>query len=196
MSPEKWLRIMRQAHQLGIASNATMLYGHLESKAERVQHLLQLRRLQDETGGFMSFIPLPFHPKNTQLSTLQRTSAADDLKTLAISRLLLDNFPHIKAFWIMLGVKLAQISLKFGVDDIDGTVREEKITHAAGANTAQGLSRNQLKQLILDAGQLPVERDTLYNPIRRAARPRLPGQCPVPILRNVTSIDRIVSTNW
>ncbi len=175
MSPEKWLQIMRQAHQLGIASNATMLYGHLESKAERVQHLLQLRRLQDETGGFMSFIPLPFHPKNTQLSNLQRTSGADDLKTLAVSRLMLDNFPHIKAFWIMLGVKLAQISLKFGVDDIDGTVREEKITHAAGASTAQGLSRNQLKQLILDAGQLPVERDTLYNPIRRAARPELPA---------------------
>ncbi len=168
MSPQKWLEVMRQAHKLGMASNATMLYGHLETKEERVQHLLQLRQLQDETGGFLTFIPLPFHPKNTQLSNLSRTTAADDLKTLAISRLMLDNFPHIKAFWIMLGVKLAQVSLKFGVDDIDGTVVVEKITHAAGATTSQGLTRKQLQRLILEAGQIPVERDTLYNSVELA----------------------------
>lgn len=168
MSPEKWLEVMRQAHELGISSNATMLYGHLETREERIEHLLKLRQLQDETGGFLTFIPLPFHPNYTKLDNLVRTSAADDLKTLAISRLMLDNFPHIKAFWIMLGVKLAQISLKFGVDDIDGTVVEERITHDAGATTPQSLTRKQLKSLIVEAGQIPVERDTLYNFIEPA----------------------------
>ena len=175
LGAEEWLEVMRKAHQFHMASNATMLYGHIETKADRVEHLLALRRLQDETGGFMSFIPLPFHPKNTRLSTLKRTSAADDLKTLAVARLLLDNFAHIKAFWIMLGVELAQISLKFGVDDIDGTVAEERITHAAGAATAQSLTRQQLIRLITQAGQVPVERDTLYNCVPPAIEGRRPS---------------------
>lgn len=168
--PEKierniWLQIMEIAHKLGIKSNATMLYGHIETIEERVGHLLTLRDLQDKTNGFKSFIPLAYHPDNTELGGV-RTTGYQDLKTLAISRILLDNFPHIKAFWIMLGVKLAQVSLSFGVDDIDGTVVEEKITHSAGAQTPQELTINQLKNLILKAGRIPVERDTLYNRLK------------------------------
>ncbi|MFQ5957232.1 MAG: aminofutalosine synthase MqnE, partial [Candidatus Brocadiales bacterium] len=162
-----WLGVMREAHQLGLKSNATMLYGHLETAEERIDHLLELRRLQDETGGFMSFIPLAFHSDNTFLQGLPRTTAALDLKTIAISRLMLDNFPHIKAFWIMLGVKLAQISLSFGVDDIDGTVVEERITHSAGADTPEELSVAEIVRLIKEAGRKPVERDTLYREIIR-----------------------------
>ena len=146
-----------------------MLYGHLETPIERIRHLLALRDLQDETGGFMSFIPLAFHSGNTFLQGLPRTTADLDLKTLAISRLLLDNFPHIKAFWVMLGVKLAQVSLSFGVDDIDGTVIQEKITHSAGADTPEELSVGEIVRLIEEAGREPVERDTLY---RRVLRPR------------------------
>ncbi|MFQ5861749.1 MAG: aminofutalosine synthase MqnE [Candidatus Brocadiales bacterium] len=164
---EDWLEVMRQAHQLGLKSNATMLYGHLETAEERVDHHLELRRLQDETGGFMSFIPLAFHSDNTFLEGHPRTTAALDLKALAISRLMLDNFPHIKAFWIMLGVKLAQISLSFGVDDIDGTVVEERITHSAGADTPEELSVAEIVRLIEEAGRRPVERDTLYREIIR-----------------------------
>jgi len=163
LSGSLWLQVMRQAHRLGIHSNATMLYGHLESYEERIQHLLELRQLQDETCGFLAFIPLAFHPKNTKLEGLNYTTAMDDLKTLAISRLMLDNFPHIKAFWIMLGEALAQVALSFGVDDMDGTVIEEKITHSAGAHTAEELTRNQLIRLIRQAGRQPVERDTLYQ---------------------------------
>ena len=127
-----------------------------------MDHLVRLREAQDETGGFLAFIPLAFHPANTGLSDLAGPSAIDDLKTLAISRLMLDNFPHIKAFWVMLGPKLSQISLCFGVDDVDGTVMEERITHMAGAQTPQGLTRTQLQALIREAGCEPVERDTLY----------------------------------
>jgi len=169
LSGEDWLAVMRQAHGLGLRSNATMLYGHLETPIERIRHLLALRDLQDETGGFMSFIPLAFHSGNTFLQGLPRTTADLDLKTLAISRLLLDNFPHIKAFWVMLGVKLAQVSLSFGVDDIDGTVIQEKITHSAGADTPEELSVGEIVRLIEEAGREPVERDTLY---RRVLRPR------------------------
>lgn len=169
LSGEDWLAVMRQAHGLGLRSNATMLYGHLETPIERIRHLLALRDLQDETGGFMSFIPLAFHSDNTFLQGLPRTTADLDLKTLAISRLLLDNFPHIKAFWVMLGVKLAQVSLSFGVDDIDGTVIQEKITHSAGADTPEELSVGEIVRLIEEAGREPVERDTLY---RRVLRPR------------------------
>ncbi len=151
------------AHRLGLNTNATMLYGHLETLEERVDHLIRLRQAQDETHGFLAFIPLAFHPQNTGLSELSGPSAIDDLKTLAVSRLLLDNIPHIKAFWIMLGPKLAQISLCFGVDDVDGTVMEERITHMAGAQTPQGLTRAQLRGLIREAGCEPVERDTLYQ---------------------------------
>lgn len=165
-SSEEWLETMRLAHGLGIRSNATMLYGHLETYADRVDHLDRLRRLQDESGGFQSFIPLPFHPENTELSGLRRTSALDDLRTVAVSRLMLDNFPHVKSFWIMTGLKVAQLSLFFGADDLDGTVVEERITRAAGATTGQYLSRPDLLELIREGGCIPVERDTLYRHLR------------------------------
>jgi aminodeoxyfutalosine synthase len=169
LSPEGWLSVAQTAHRLGMNTNATMLYGHMESLEERVDHILKLRAAQDETGGFLAFIPLAFHPQNTALDHLQGPSAIDDLKTLAVSRLLLDNLPHIKAFWIMLGPKMAQLSLCFGVDDVDGTVMEERITHMAGAQTPQGLTRAQLEGLIREAGCVPVERDTLYRQMAEAA---------------------------
>lgn len=166
ISAREWLDIMRTAHNLGIKSNATMLYGHIETPEERIDHLLTLRALQDETGGFQSFIPLPFHPKNTKLSGFKKPTAFENLKMLSVSRLVLDNFPHIKAFWVMLGVKVAQLSLFFGADDLDGTVIEEKITHSAGAETDQSISKDELLKLILETGRVPIERDTLYNVVR------------------------------
>jgi aminodeoxyfutalosine synthase len=165
LSPEGWLAVSQTAHRLGLHTNATMLYGHLETLEERVDHLLRLRAAQDETGGFLAFIPLAFHPQNTKLPHLTGTTGFDDLKNLAVARLLLDNFPHIKAFWIMVGPKLAQLALSFGTDDIDGTVMEERITHMAGAQTPMGLTRQELLHLIREAGCEPVERDTLYNVI-------------------------------
>jgi aminodeoxyfutalosine synthase len=167
--------IARTAHELGLRSNATMLYGHVETEEERVDHLLKLRELQDETGGFSCFIPLAFHPDNTSLSHLPTTTGMLDLKNIAASRLLLDNFPHIKAYWIMLTPSIAQVALRFGADDIDGTVVEEKIYHDAGAKTAQALRRSQLLRLIQEAGRQPVERDTLYRPVQRTptGEPRL-----------------------
>ncbi len=167
LSGEDWLKTMRDAHHLGLRSNATMLYGHIERNEDRVSHLLRLRELQDDTNGFMSFIPLAFHPKNTDLKGLSNTTGILDLKMFAIGRLMLDNFDHIKAFWIMLGVKLAQVSLSFGVDDIDGTVAEEKITHSAGAETPEALTVHEIESLIKETGRDPVERDTLYNRIIR-----------------------------
>jgi len=166
-SADEWLEVMRIAHNLGLKSNATMLYGHIETMEERIDHLLRIRELQDETGGFQSFIPLPFHPQNTQLPDLEKPTAFENLKMLAVSRLLLDNFPHIKAFWIMLGLKVSQLSLLFGVDDFDGTITEEKITHAAGAETDQSITKEELLSLISQTGRTPVERDTVYNVIRR-----------------------------
>ncbi len=168
ISGERWLEVHAIAHRLGIRTNATMLYGHVETIEERVDHLIRLREQQDRTGGFMTFIPLAFHPRHTDLERVvqARTTGFDDLKVLAVSRLMLDNFDHIKAFWIMIGPKLAQISLNFGVDDFDGTVVEEKITHAAGADTGQALTRRELIGLIRAAGRVPVERDTLYNVVR------------------------------
>jgi len=165
-SGEEWLEIMETAHRLGIRSNATMLYGHIETLRDRVDHLIRLRELQDRTGGFQAFIPLPFHPRNTELESLHRVTAQDDLRTIAASRLLLDNFFHIKSFWIMQGLKVSQLSLFFGADDLDGTVVEERITHAAGATTGQFISRESLLDLITEAGYIPVERDTLYNHLR------------------------------
>lgn len=170
LSGEGWLQVMRDAHALGLRSNATMLYGHVETPEDRISHLMKLRELQDETGGFLAFIPLAFHPKNTELSNSSGTTAMLDLKVISISRLMLDNFDHIKAYWIMLGIKLSQVSLSFGVDDIDGTVQEEKITHAAGAETPEALSVREIIKLIKEAGREPVERDTLYNPIKRRQR--------------------------
>jgi len=169
ISGEMWLRIARTAHELGLHSNATMLYGHIETEEERVDHLLKLRALQDETRGFICFIPLAFHPANTALSHLPPTTGMLDLKNIAIGRLLLDNFPHIKAYWIMLTPPIAQVALRFGADDIDGTAVEEKIYHDAGAQTPQSLRRSQLLRLIREAGRDPVERDTLYRAVTRTA---------------------------
>ncbi len=167
ISGERWLAIMEAAHRIGLKSNATMLYGHVEDHAQRVDHMARLRDLQDRTGGFQAFIPLAFHPENTRIPRAGTTTGVEDLKTLAIGRIFLDNFDHIKAFWIMLGEKIAQVSLHFGVDDIDGTVVEEKITHAAGAQTGQALSRQTLIRMIRTAGRVPVERDTLYREVCR-----------------------------
>ena len=165
-----WLKVHRLAHELGMPSNATMLYGHIEKAEDRVDHLLQLRKLQDETRGFQTFIPLAFHPANTELGKLvphTETSGFMDLKNVAVARLLLDNFPHIKAYWIMMTPRVAQVALRFGADDLDGTVIEEKIYHDAGAKTPQALTRAQLVRLIREAGSEPVERDTLYRPVTR-----------------------------
>ncbi|MGW8288430.1 MAG: aminofutalosine synthase MqnE [Desulfobulbales bacterium] len=165
LSGQGWLKVAKTAHKLGLRTNATMLYGHIETLEERLEHLDMLRQAQDETGGFLAFIPLAFHPKNTELSKLSRTSGIDDLKNIAVARCFLDNFPHIKAYWVMIGQKLSQIALSFGADDVDGTVKEEIITHMAGAETEQAMSRDQLLRLIKEAGRTPVERDTLYNVI-------------------------------
>ena len=158
-----WLRVAQTAHRCGLKSNATMLYGHIETIDERLEHLDALRRAQDETGGFMTFIPLAFHPKNTGLADLARTGGVDDLKNIAVARLMLDNFPHIKAYWVMIGPKLAQVALSFGADDLDGTVKEEIITRMAGGESEQALGHKTLIRLIKEAGREPAERDTLYN---------------------------------
>ncbi|MCW7754085.1 aminofutalosine synthase MqnE [Desulfobotulus sp. H1] len=165
ITSERWLEIIETVHDQGIPTNATMLYGHLETHEERVEHLLRLRDLQDRTGGFSAFIPLAFHSANTPLAHLPPTSGVDDLRTIAVSRLLLDNFDHIKAYWVMLGEKLAQTALYFGADDMDGTIVEERITHTAGATSPKGMSREALMYLIESAGMVPVERDSFYNPI-------------------------------
>jgi aminodeoxyfutalosine synthase len=163
----KWLSIHRTAHQLGIKTNCTMLYGHLENSYHRIDHLLRLRELQDETGGFQTFIPLAFHPEHTGLAHLKKPSAIQDLRTIAVSRLMLDNIPHIKAYWIMLGIGTAQTALAYGADDLDGTVRHERIYHDAGATTPQMLTCQQIERLIVEAGREPIERDTLYRRVRR-----------------------------
>lgn len=160
-----WLHVAKCAHRLGIPTNATMLYGHIETYEERVDHLLALRKLQDETGGFLCFIPLAFHAKNTRLAHLKGPTGTDDLKSMAVSRLLLDNIPHIKAYWVGLTPKLAQIALSFGADDLDGTIIEERIHHTAGAKSPYGLTTNELVRLIQTAGREPVERDALYQEI-------------------------------
>jgi aminodeoxyfutalosine synthase len=166
----EWLDVHRVAHSLGLKSNATMLFGHIESEKDRVDHMIRLRTLQDETGGFQTFIPLEFHPENTHLDSLLRATGIDDIKTTAVSRLMLDNFPHIKSFWIMVSVKLAAVSLRYGADDIDGTVTEERITHAAGADSPQALSIEEIRYLIRESGREPVERDTLYRKVGREGK--------------------------
>lgn len=167
ISGSRWLEIIRSAHLAGLKTNATMLYGHVEEPADRVAHMEMLRTLQDETGGFQAFIPLAFQPENSDLKLdIKATSGLDDLKTLAISRIFLDNFHHIKAYWIMLGEKIAQVSLAFGVNDLDGTVVEEKIGHDAGAVTPQAMTKEGIIRLIKKADKVPVERDTLYRPLR------------------------------
>ncbi len=160
---EQWLEIHRTAHRLGLRSNCTMLYGTIETLEERVDHMLRLRALQAETGGFQTFIPLAFHHEGNDFARLPEPTGVDNLRTYAVGRLMLQNIPHIKAYWIMIGVKIAQVSLSFGVDDLDGTVQEEKIYHMAGAETPQAMTRADLVRLIREAGRTAVERDTLYN---------------------------------
>ena len=165
---ERWLEIMAEVHRSGLRSNATMLYGHIETYEDRIDHLRQLRELQDDTGGFQVFIPLPFQKENNPLGHLKnlKSGGVDDLKTLAISRIYLDNFANIKAYWVMLGEKVAQVSLAFGVNALDGTVVEEKIGHDAGAASPQAMGKDDIVTMIRKAGKLPVERDTLYNELR------------------------------
>src|SRR5450631_2257966 len=174
VSGQMWLSIAKKAHRIGLRTNATMLYGHVETTEERVDHLVKLREAQDETHGFVTFIPLAFHPDNTALAHIPKPTGYADLRNIAVSRLLLDNFAHIKAYWIMLSPAIAQIALRFGANDLDGTVVEEKIYHDAGATTSEFTSRADLERLIRAAGRVPVERDTLYNPVDRSKMPPLP----------------------
>ena len=160
---EEWLDVHRTVHSVGMKSNATMLYGHVENAEDRTDHLIRLRELQDTTNGFLTFIPLAFHPENTNLSHLNSTPGQLDLRALAVSRLMLDNFPHVKAFWIMITPQIAQMSLSFGTNDMDGTVVEEKIIHAAGGVTGQIFHKNVIADMIIEAGRMPMERDTLYE---------------------------------
>jgi aminodeoxyfutalosine synthase len=173
-SGQMWLSTAKKAHEAGLRSNATMLYGHVETEEERVDHLIKLRELQDETHGFVAFIPLAFHPENTALSHIPKPSGYADLRNIAVARLLLDNFEHIKAYWIMLSPSIAQIALRFGANDLDGTVVEEKIYHDAGARTSEFTPRAELERLIRAVGRTPVERDTLYRPVDRSKMPPLP----------------------
>src|SRR5512133_2079948 len=169
---EQWLEIHRVAHRLGMKTNATMLYGTIETLAERVDHMARLRALQDETGGFQVFIPLAFHPEHNMIGkAFPKPTGFDGLRTYAAARLFLDNFDHLKAYWVMLGERLAQASLSFGVDDLDGTVLEERIYHMAGARTPQALSEGQLHRMIRTAGRVPAERDSIYNVLRVHADP-------------------------
>jgi aminodeoxyfutalosine synthase len=171
LAGDEWIQVHRIAHGLGIRSNCTMLYGHVETFEDRVEHLSMLRDLQDETDGFLAFIPLAYHPDNNELGIeLKRTGTAtggfDDLRMLAVGRLYLDNFDHIKSHWIMVSTMLSQIALTFGVNDLEGTVVREKIYHEAGAHTAQGMSLDEILRLIRGAGRVPVERDSFYNVLR------------------------------
>ena len=171
LDADEWIEVHHTAHRMGIRSNCTMLYGHVEGPEHKVDHLLRLRELQDETGGFNAFIPLAYHPENNYMGLKFHTTGTDDLRHLAASRLILDNVPHIKAYWIMISPKLAQVALSFGADDLDGTVVEETIYHMAGAETEQHLTRSELERIVREAGYKPVERDTLYNPLERTAVP-------------------------
>ena len=172
---ERYLEIHKLAHRLGMRTNVTMLYGHIETRDERVDHMLRARALQDETGGFQAFIPLAFHPDNNQMRKLPAPSATETLRVHAVSRLMLDNIPHVKAFWIATGVEVAQVALWFGVDDLDGTVQEEKIYHMAGARTPEAMTTGAIRRLIRAAGRDPVERDTLYNVV---TGPEAPDEAP------------------
>ena len=173
ISAERWLEVARKAHQHGLRSNATMLYGHVETLEERIEHFCRLRALQDETGGFMCFIPLAFHPENTAISHLPGPTGFDDLMTIAVARLMLDNFDHVKAYWIMISPRIAQIGLAMGADDLDGTVIEEKIVHMAGAKTPVGLTVAELCRLIREAGRRPIQRDSVYNVVQHFDEPAL-----------------------
>lgn len=163
---ERWLEIHETAHKNGILTNATMLYGHIEKDEHKMAHLETIRNLQEKTGGFLAFIPLSFHPENTFLQDNPPATGIEDLKTVAVSRIVLDNVPHIKAYWVMLGEKTAQIALRFGADDLDGTIIKENITHAAGATSSEGLTAEALAEFVSSAGLIAVERDALYNEIK------------------------------
>jgi aminodeoxyfutalosine synthase len=167
--PDFWFHVHDTAHRLGIPTHCTMLYGHVETYEERVDHLLRLRDQQDRTGGFLAFIPLAFHPENTVFERRgwRHTTGADDLKVLAVSRLLLDNVPNVKAYWIMMGMPMAAIALHFGANDVQGTVVREQIFHAAGARTETEQKIGELVRFVREAGRIPVQRDTLYNELRR-----------------------------
>jgi len=171
LDAQEWIEVHTIAHRMGIKSNCTMLYGHVERVEHKVDHLLRLRALQDETGGFNAFIPLAYHPENNYLGLRFHTTGTEDLRHIATSRLVLDNVPHVKAYWIMITPRLAQVALSFGADDLDGTVVEETIYHMAGAATDQSLPRSELERIVRLAGFVPVERDTLYNPIVRQREP-------------------------
>jgi aminodeoxyfutalosine synthase len=173
---DRYLEIHKMAHALGMRTNVTMLYGHIETKEERVDHMLRARTLQDESGGFQAFIPLAFHPDNNQMRKLPAPSATETLRVHAVSRLMLDNIAHVKAFWIATGVEVAQLALWFGVDDLDGTVQEEKIYHMAGARTPEAMTTTAIRRLIRAAGRDPIERDTLYNVV---TGPESPDDAPV-----------------
>src|SRR4029079_7535095 len=170
-----WLEVARECHRAGVKTNATMLYGHVESVEERVDHLMRLRDLQDETGGIPGLIPLAFHPENTPLAHLPASTGQLDLRVIAVSRLLLDNVPHVKAYWIQIGAKLAQIALFFGADALVGPVVDETITHAAGATTASGMTRSDFERIIRESGREPFERDSEYRRLSRR------GASPVPV---------------
>ncbi|WP_457628109.1 aminofutalosine synthase MqnE [Persephonella sp.] len=163
---KKYLEVHKTAHKMGLHSTVTMLYGHVETYEERIDHMVKIREAQDETGGFTCFIPLAYQPENNELNITEHTHGVDDLKTIAVSRLMLDNIPHIKAYWVMIGEKIAQVALNFGADDMDGTVMEEKIAHFAGAKSPTQQQKEKLIRLIKEAGKIPVKRDTLYNHIK------------------------------
>jgi aminodeoxyfutalosine synthase len=181
ISGDEWLEIARKVHRAGLRSNCTMLHGHIETPAERVDHLDRLRLLQDETGGFQTYIPLSFHPDNSEMADVPAPTAVDELREMAVARLLLDNIPHVKAYWILMDVPIAQLALSFGADDVDGTVVEERIYHDAGATTPQQVQRAELVRWIRDAGRIPVERDTLYNVIWSGDPERAPVGRPAPV---------------
>ncbi len=175
LDADEWIEVHRIAHRMGIKSNCTMLYGHVEKPIHKVDHFMRLRDLQDESGGFNAFIPLAYHPENNYMGLKYHTTGTDDLRHIAASRLVLDNIPHIKAYWIMISPKLAQVALRFGADDLDGTVVEETIYHMAGAGTPQQMTRAELERIVRLVGFEPIERDTLYNPIAAPVSPALMG---------------------
>jgi len=166
ISGDRWLEIMEVAHKEGVMTNATMLYGHIESLDDKIRHLEKIRELQEKTKGFVAFIPLSFHPENTFLKDLKPSTGVEDLKVIALSRIILENVPHIKAYWVMLGEKTAQVALKFGADDLDGTIVKERITHSAGAKSKEGLIIDELVFMIKSANLIPVERDSFYNELK------------------------------
>ncbi len=182
LSGEQWLDTARKVHHAGLRSNCTMLHGHIETIEERVDHLDRLRLLQDETHGFQTYIPLSFHPENSEMADVPGPTAVDELRELAVGRLMLDNIPHIKAYWILMDIPVAQVALSYGADDVDGTVVEERIYHDAGATTPQHVRRSELVQWIRDAGRVPVERDTLYNVVWSGDPVRAPVGKPAPVV--------------